>query len=378
MAERNSAAQHFASDEGRDDGFKILACNKKSQYRKPKKVPVNYESIDKWRMPEISAELVKGPFLEESSFATLFPKYREKYIREVWSAVQKGLSDIGVKGELDLIEGSMTVRTTKKTYDPYAIIKGRDIIKLLARSVPYQVALRLLDDDTYCDIIKIKSLIDNKEKFVKRRQRLIGPGGETLKALEILTECYIMVQGSTVSVVGHYKRLKQVRRIVEDVMHNIHPLYFIKELMIKKELQRDEKLRDENWERFLPSFKKANDSRKKIKKAKKQDKRERAAFLNAPQPRKEDLQMESGEYFLSEKDRAKAKFEQKVDKQKERALEKRGEKEELYREPDVADEVARDRRKRQTKAISRQKTNQGVDVSKLVERFQVDQKPSLF
>uniref|UniRef100_M4BMI4 KRR1 small subunit processome component n=1 Tax=Hyaloperonospora arabidopsidis (strain Emoy2) TaxID=559515 RepID=M4BMI4_HYAAE len=275
------------------------ARDEKKKHRKDK--PWDSEDIDHWTISPWQDEVqdeknaekkVKMPgLLEESSFATLFPKYREKYLREVWPIVTKSLDAHKITCELNLVEGSMTVRTTRKTTDPYIVLKARDLIKLLARSIPVNQAVKILDDDVQCDIIKIGGLVRNKERFVKRRQRLVGPDGATLKAIELLTDCYVLVQGNTVSAMGSYQGLRNVRKIVEDCFANVHPIYNVKRLMIKRELSKDPKLKDENWERFLPSFKKQNVQTKKPRKVR--ERREYTPFPPAPAASKVDKEIES-------------------------------------------------------------------------------------
>lgn len=329
--------------------------NKNKRYRKDK--PWDHDGIDHWAVEEFKDDQGSGAFLEASSFATLFPQYVEKYLRQVWRQVTRELSTKNIACELNLLEGSMSVATTPKTRDPFAIISARDFIKLLARSVPVQQAAKVLSDDTHCDIIKIGGFVRNKDRFVKRRERIIGPNGSTLKAIELLTECYVLIQGSTVSAMGSFKGLKQVRRIVEDTMKNIHPVYNIKALMIKRELAKDPVLKNENWDRFLPKFKKKNPKKSKAKKPK-EVKKPYTPFPPLPAPSKVDLQLESGEYFLKPEQRraraAQAQTEARVKASKERKAAKASE----YEPPE---EPSASKRKRSRSDVTDEGDGAGVE-----------------
>ncbi|SCV74131.1 BQ2448_6563 [Microbotryum intermedium] len=349
--------------------------SKKQQHRKDK--PWDTDDIDHWAIQPFTRDdqdlKNQAPLLEESSFATLFPKYRETYLREIWGYVVTALEKHGITATLDLVEGSMTVKTTRKTFDPYIILKARDLIKLLARSVPLPQAVKILEDAVNCDIIKIGNVIRNNDRFVKRRQRILGPGGSTLKAIELLTQCYVLVQGNTVAAMGGHKGLKEVRKIVLDCMKNIHPIYHIKELMIKRELAKDPKLAEENWDRFLPQFRKRREHKKKrgreayeedqqvvsaanliplggeqpvasgigrgvqekkSDKLKKKKKKPYTPFPPPQQPSKIDLQLESGEYFLKAKEKQQKLEEKRRLKQEEKTRERKEEREKAFVAPE--------------------------------------------
>ena len=86
--------------------------------------------------------------------------------------------------------------------------------------------------------------------------------------------------------------------------------------MIRRELANDPKLKNENWERFLPKFNSKNLSKRKQPK-KKKTKKDYTPFPPPQAESKVDKQLASGEYFLKEEQRRARKRKLREEKQAE-------------------------------------------------------------
>ena len=53
----------------------------------------DHDGIDHWKEAPFTKEDNPHGLIEESAFATLFPKYREKYLKEVWGLVKSKLKE---------------------------------------------------------------------------------------------------------------------------------------------------------------------------------------------------------------------------------------------------------------------------------------------
>nr|VDC79128.1 unnamed protein product [Brassica rapa] len=151
--------------------------------------------------------------LEVSSFSRVYPQRREKHLLKCWPRVKSALKEHGVSCELNLVERYMTVSTTKKTRDPYIIVKARDLLRLLSRSVPARQALKILEDDMSYDIINIGRLAPSKEKFLITRVLFLGHKSSSLKTLETSTNCFIRLQLQT--LLGTYQALTLIGKMAD-------------------------------------------------------------------------------------------------------------------------------------------------------------------
>ena len=101
----------------------------------------DHEGIQHWKIEPFTQEDNKHGLLEESSFATLFPKYREKYLREVWPLVDEKLKEHVCIFNVVLIQ--KTVVILRNTFEMTICIREFEKRKLATYSSAFDKYLRL-------------------------------------------------------------------------------------------------------------------------------------------------------------------------------------------------------------------------------------------
>jgi len=277
------------------------------------------------RWTHLSAKSVKNFRLQcRSERQVLFPKWRENYLKSVWNNVKDYMKSKGLRAEMDLIQGTVSVATTRQTDDVWAIQSAHQYITAISRGVDFEKAKQLFDDGITMAVVATAKYCANKERYVKRKNRLLGKDGNTKKALELLTKTHIVIEGKTVVVLGPHKGVQEAEKAVIATMENNHPVYIIKHMMMKKQLLEKPELQgpEESWDRFLPKINKSSQQTKlkpKKKKAEWKNKKEKSLFPPEPTPSKKDLEIESGEYFLKEKEKKMKKRAEKRKLQEEKS-----------------------------------------------------------
>ncbi|KAG9396798.1 KH domain [Carpediemonas membranifera] len=312
------------------------------------------DGLDKAKQAPFSRGDMKcGHLFEATTYSVRFPTYREEYVRNNWAQINAAIKELDLKTELNLIEGTMSVETTRKTWDPYSIIKARDFLTMVARSVDLDHASKILEDDVYYEIMDIYKLCTgDDEKFRKRRQRLIGPSGATLKAIEMLSNCYVMVQGKTVCIIGSLHGIKDVKDVVADCMKNIHPVFDVQKLMVKNELKNDDRMSDKDWTHLYPQLEKTHTGHKKPHKVR--NKGEYNPFPEPQKPSRLDKQMESGEYFMVGAGKRKA----------DHILEAQKERKDAVREAEKSEKRARTEEMSEKKRLKMERMNKHAGETK--------------
>ena len=168
---------------------------------------------------------------------------------------------LGTKGEVKKkIEHSLDVKLTIDSAEGDVLIKGQDglglmtaqnIVKAIGRGFNPSLALELLNESNYLELIDIGTFSRNAKKdLIRLKSRAIGTGGKARKTIEDLTDTKMVVYGSTIGILGTYEDVDLARKAVESLLSgNRHATVYA-----RLEKQRKNKIMELDKNKFLFVF----------------------------------------------------------------------------------------------------------------------------
>ncbi len=117
-------------------------------------------------------------------------------------------------------EGIVYISPKENMENPLGVWNANHIVKAITRGFNPEVALKLVDDDVYLDIIKLTLFVGKSKKALTRyKSRIIGKDGKTREIIMDMAEVDMAIYGKTVSLIGGLKNIQIAKEAVEMILN---------------------------------------------------------------------------------------------------------------------------------------------------------------
>ena len=122
--------------------------------------------------------------------------------------------------DIDSDDGTVYITPHEDMEDPLGVWNANHIVKAIARGFNPDVAMKLIHDDIYLEIIKLPLYIGKSKKALARyKGRIIGTNGKTRELITELADVDMAVYGKTVSLIGEIDNVLVAKEAIEMILN---------------------------------------------------------------------------------------------------------------------------------------------------------------
>ena len=122
--------------------------------------------------------------------------------------------------DIDSDDGTVYITPREDMEDPLGVWNANHIVKAIARGFNPEVAMKLIHDDIYLEIMKLPLCIGKSKRALARyKGRIIGKNGKTRELITELAEVDMAVYGKTVSFIGEMENVLVAKEAVEMILN---------------------------------------------------------------------------------------------------------------------------------------------------------------